>query len=222
MLLTEPYIEQAKQWPKSGRHILAQADKESVIVYQAYRPSIGRYAVKHGRFGGDFSYSRMSWIKPNFLWMMYRSGWGTKSGQEVTLAVRIRRQFFDELLAQAVESSFAVRQYKTQEEWQQAIQHSSVRIQWDPDHGPSGAALERRALQLGLRGESLRRYGRDETLEILDISAFVAEQRENITKERLGDLLTPVERVYLPEDETIRARLGLDEVHPTTVSSEEQ
>jgi len=27
----------------------------------------------------------MSWIKPNFLWMMYRCGWGTKEGQQVTL-----------------------------------------------------------------------------------------------------------------------------------------
>src|SRR4051794_29690087 len=46
----------------------------------------------------------MSWVKPNFLWMMYRSGWGAKEGQEVTLALRLRRQFFDALLAQAVPS----------------------------------------------------------------------------------------------------------------------
>ena len=65
-------------WPKEGRHILAQFDDDTVIVYQAYRPSIGRYAAEHGAFGGDFSYSRMSWVKPNFLWMMYRSGWGTQ------------------------------------------------------------------------------------------------------------------------------------------------
>ena len=58
-------------------------NSEGVIVYQAYRPSIGTYAVEHGHFGGEFSYSRMSWIKTNFLWMMYRSGWGTKPGQEV-------------------------------------------------------------------------------------------------------------------------------------------
>ncbi|WP_216092858.1 DUF4291 family protein [Candidatus Marithrix sp. Canyon 246] len=24
----------------------------------------------------------MTWIKTNFLWMMYRSEWGTKQGQE--------------------------------------------------------------------------------------------------------------------------------------------
>jgi Domain of unknown function (DUF4291) len=98
-LATEPYSEQVKAWPREGRHILAQYDDDTIVVYQAYRPSIGRFAAENGTFGGDFSYARMSWIKPNFLWMMYRSGWGTKEGQEVTLALRLRRTFFDALLA---------------------------------------------------------------------------------------------------------------------------
>jgi hypothetical protein len=88
--------------------VLAQFDDESIVVYQAYRPSIGHYAIKNGRLGGpDFSFQRMSWVKPNFLWMMYRSGWGTKQGQEVTLGLRIRRTFFDRLLAEAVPSTNA-------------------------------------------------------------------------------------------------------------------
>ena len=73
-LKTKPYCEQVREWPESGRHILAQFDDETIIVYQAYRPQIGRFASEHGYFGGEFSYSRMSWIKPNFLWMMYH-GW---------------------------------------------------------------------------------------------------------------------------------------------------
>ena len=78
-----------------------------VVVYQAYRESIGRHAIAHGELGGpDFSFERMSWVKPNFLWMMYRSGWGTKPGQEVTLGLRVRRAFFDGLLRDAVASSF--------------------------------------------------------------------------------------------------------------------
>jgi hypothetical protein len=73
-LITEPYLAQQARWPASGRHILAQFDVESVVVYQAYRPAIGHFAARHGYFGGGFSLGRMSWIKPNFLWMMYRSG----------------------------------------------------------------------------------------------------------------------------------------------------
>jgi len=88
-LVTEPYREQVEIWPGSGRQILAQYDESTIIVYQAYRPSIGRYAVERGKLGGEeFSFSRMSWIKPNFLWMMYRCGWGTKEGQEVILGLR--------------------------------------------------------------------------------------------------------------------------------------
>lgn len=208
-LVTEPYPEQVKVWPKSGRHILAQYDDGTVIVYQAYRPSIGRYAAEHGRFGGEFSYTRMSWVKPNFLWMMYRSGWGTKEGQEVTLALRLRRQFFEELLAQAVPSSWDRNLFNTREGWAAAVGGSSVRLQWDPDHHPSGAPLDRRAIQLGLRGEMLERFGRSELLEVIDLSAFVAEQRSQLASGGAAALVTPQERVYLPADEAISARLGL-------------
>jgi hypothetical protein len=79
-LVTEPYLLQTTSWPNSGRHILAQFDDESVIVYQAYRPAIGHFAAQHGYFGGPSSLSRMSWNKPNFLWMMYRCGWVSQEG----------------------------------------------------------------------------------------------------------------------------------------------
>jgi Domain of unknown function (DUF4291) len=215
LFITERYLDQVNDWPKSGKHILAQFDADSVVVYQAYRPSIGEFAATHGYFGGEFSYSRMSWIKTNFLWMMYRSGWGMKAGQEVTLAIRIRRSFFDCLLAQAVESSFVGSQYATHSDWQKAVTASSVRMQWDPDHHPRGASLPRRALQLGLRRKPLKDFGKREILELQDISAFVSEQRMNISSERIAQLITPVERVYVPDDPEVRVRLGIDEIDAT-------
>ena len=45
--LTESYVEQTKVWPTRGRHILAQYDEDSVVVYQAYCPEIAEYAVKN-------------------------------------------------------------------------------------------------------------------------------------------------------------------------------
>src|SRR4249920_3788431 len=116
-LRTEHYVEQLKRWPATGRHILAQFDTDTVVVYQAYRPAIGHHAAKHQRFGAEFSFNRMSWIKPNFLWMMYRSGWGTKPGQEVTLAVWLRRAAFDAILAGAVPSSFDPAHYPDEAAW---------------------------------------------------------------------------------------------------------
>ncbi len=208
-LRTAPYLEQEQSWPANGRHILAQYDEDSVVVYQAYRPEIGEFAAEHGYFGSEFSYSRMSWIKPNFLWMMYRSGWGTKHGQEVTLAVRLHRSFFERVLEEAVYSSYQPGVYSTHEAWKQAIQGSSVRLQWDPDHGPTGGKLERRAIQLGLRGKMLAEYGREAIVEISDLSGFVAEQRANAVPERYASLLTPAESPYLPASREVRERLAV-------------
>jgi hypothetical protein len=53
VLVTDSYVQQVKLWPESGRHILAQYDDQSIIVYQAYRPSIALYAAQQGKFGGE-------------------------------------------------------------------------------------------------------------------------------------------------------------------------
>jgi hypothetical protein len=197
-LKTRLYTEQTAGWPRSGRHILARFDAETICVYQAYRASIADYAVERQRFGGDFSYSRMSWIKPNFLWMMFRSGWATKEGQERILSIRLVRTFFDHLLRSAVASTFDPTRHATQAQWREALDTSDVRLQSDPDHDPSGSPIERRAVQLGLRGETLRRYGGSEIVAIEDVTAFVAEQRERAQRE-IERLVTPEEQVYRPE-----------------------
>lgn len=203
-------MDQVQRWPQTGRHILAQFDDQSIIVYQAYQPAIGQFAAIHGYFGGEFSFSRMSWIKPNFLWMMYRSGWGTKEGQQVTLAVRLKRAAFDWLLEQAVYSSFVAGVYGSEAAWSAAVAASSVRLQWDPDHDPLGKQCARRAIQLGLRGDVLRQYARDWIIDIQDISAFVAEQRNHAqTPAGYQRLHTPCEAVYPIFNPEVAARLGV-------------
>lgn len=197
-LPTELYSSQCACWPSAGEHILAHYDDESIVVYQAYRPSIGHYAIEHGRFGGpDFSLNRMSWIKPNFLWMMYRSGWGAKEGQEVILGLRVRRSFFDGVLAQAVASTYQPDRYASREAWKAAVDASEVRLQWDPDHDPQGGKLARRAVQLGLRGKILEAFAGRELLEVIDMSSFVGEQRP-LALASDSMLRTPIETVYTP------------------------
>jgi Domain of unknown function (DUF4291) len=208
-LRTERYRSQVARWPQAGRHILAQYDATTVIVYQAYTLEIGRFAAEHGFFGGAFSYKRMSWIKPNFLWMMYRSGWGTKQGQEVTLAVHLRRDAFDAILGEAVHSTYVPAVYESEPAWSARVARSAVRLQWDPDHGPGGAKLDRRAIQLGLRGEILRRYGREWIVAIEDVSHFVEEQRAHARAGGLDELVTPTEKVYPVADTAVAARLGV-------------
>jgi hypothetical protein len=202
----ERYVDQVRRWPTEGRHILAQFDSESIVVYQAYRPSIGRWAVENQRFGGpEFSFERMSWIKPSFLWMMYRSGWAAKEGQETVLAVRLRRSGFDDILSHAVPSSFVVELYATAAEWKADVRRSEVRLQWDPDHHPRGAKCERRAIQLGLRGTMLKKYSEELIVAIEDVTELVKSQRNR----SIDELETPTEKVYPVADPGIVARLGL-------------
>lgn len=199
-LPTQAHVIQRGSWPQEGQHIMAHCDADSVVVYQAYRPAIGLFAVKHGHLAGpDFSLSRMSWIKPNFLWMMYRSGWGTKEGQEITLGLRLRRRFFDHIVACAVPSSFDPALYPTRDAWQDAVETSDVRLQWDPDHAPSGAKLARRAIKLVLRGEILAAFAKDELLEVIDMTPFVEQQRPHATDHN-PDLLLPLETIYRTEN----------------------
>jgi len=205
---TVRYLDQVSNLPPEGRHILAQYTHDSVIVYQAYKLSIGKFAATNNYFGGDFSFSKMSWIKPNFLWMMYRSGWGTKSGQEVTLAVRIKRSFFDDILREAVASTNI--NNIPHEEWRHQVARSNVRLQWDPDHDPFGKPVERKAIQLGLRNDFLLPFKGESIVEIIDISLFVAAQRELLAKDGLQSLLVPREKSY-PVDEATAATLGMQD-----------
>eukprot|EP00760_Papus_ankaliazontas_P024355 PhM_4_TR225/c0_g2_i1/m.100129 len=139
----ESYTFQQKTlWPVAGRHIVAHFDETSVVVYQAYNATIAQKAATHQAFDIDnpsYNPTRMTWFKPNFLWMMYRSGWASKPNQEHILAVRLRREWFEHVLLGCALSTTG--NTKT----------SPAVVQWDPDHTPCGGKTERRALQVGIR-----------------------------------------------------------------------
>jgi hypothetical protein len=94
-----------------------------------------------------------------------------------------------------VSSSFDPTRHATQQEWQDAVASSEVRQQWDPDHAPSGAKLPRRAIQFGLRGSLLRAFATTELMEVIDMTDFVAEQRQYAEDDN-PRLMTPLEHVY--------------------------
>ena len=208
-LQLEKYNNQLNEWPQSGYHIMAQYDEEKIIVYQSYRPEIGNFASQNQYFGGAFSLNRMTWIKPNFLWMMYRNGWGTKEGQEVTLAIHLKMDAFIKYLKESEYSSFDMSPVTDHETWKSQVAQTPSRLQWDPDHNPFGAKLERRAIQIGLRNELTRSYSKDDILEIEDISEFVNEQRLILEKNGPEDLITPLERPLLFEDNELNKKLKL-------------
>lgn len=195
------------------RVVRASYTDEVITVYQAYSSPIADAAITAGTFVAPFKRERMTWIKPSFLWMMYRSGWGTKPGQERVLAITITREGFEWALAHAALSHFDDRLHGSEDEWRAQKQVSPVRAQWDPERSLTSAALTHRAIQVGLGGEAVRCYVTEWITGITDVSGLAAQIHAEVSAGHLdaAQAALPVERVY-PLPEHIRARLGADPV----------
>ncbi|MEU4656667.1 DUF4291 domain-containing protein [Streptomyces sp. NPDC023723] len=157
------------------REIRATYGSSTITVYQAYSPSLGLPAVREGRFPAGWKRERMTWIKPSFLWMMYRCGWGAKPGQETVLAVEITREGFDWALRNACLSSYDRGLHSDRGAWQRQLKRSPARVQWDPERDLRLRALPYRSLQLGLSGEAVRRYADEWTVAIRDVTPLAHE-----------------------------------------------
>jgi hypothetical protein len=159
------------------RQVRASYTDTTITVYQAYGPEIAVPALAAGQFVAPFKRDRMTWIKPSFLWMMYRCGFATKPGQEHVLAVEITRDGFEWALAHACLSHFDPDRYASHESWSAALRTSPVRVQWDPERSLAMGPLPYRSLQVGLSGEAVARYVDDWTASIGDRPARPAVPR---------------------------------------------
>ena len=214
--VSESYVEQVSRvWPGKGKHILAQSDEESVVVYQAFPKEIAEYAVENKKFTGCECYneSRMTWIKTNFMWMMYRSGWGSKQNQQHILAIWLKRGAFERYLENAKIVVTNKKELGKKPKNENKEMKGSISVQWDPDHDHTGKALPyRKAIQIGLRKISSFAGGED-ILCIKDISEFVAQQRSIVKDKKknpnIENLIVARERVYFPRSERVVNNIGL-------------
>jgi Domain of unknown function (DUF4291) len=190
--------------------IRADYDERTVVVYQAYRPEVALPAVRHNRFVPPFSLTRMTWIKPSFLWMMERSNWARKPGQEHVLAIRITCAGWEEALTDAIISAYRPGVYRDEDDWRRQMDQAHVVVQWDPERTIRGASLPYKSIQVGLSRHIIQRYVEDWTVEIRDITSRVHALRDLIqsghTDKAKAQL--PRERVY-PLPPTIAHRLGM-------------
>ncbi|MCA8989718.1 MAG: DUF4291 domain-containing protein [Planctomycetaceae bacterium] len=196
---------------KQYREIRAEYDHESIVVYQAYNNQIADAALSAGRFVTPFSFQRMTWIKPSFLWLMERSGWGTKSNQTRILSVRISRSGWDEALAEGVLTCFEPRVHHTPDNWHNILGEAPVHIQWDPERSIHGKKLEFRAIQVGISRTLIEKYVSSWIIEIRDLTATTAKIRE---LRRAGEYsrarrLLPPEKAY-PVKTEVAHRLGME------------
>ncbi|WP_304943115.1 DUF4291 domain-containing protein [Vallitalea guaymasensis] len=182
-----------------NKKIYAKYNNTTIRVYQAFNHEIANEALELNTFGDYFKKDRMTWIKPSFLWMMYRSGWGTKKNQERILAIDIYRTFFNELLSKAVLTSFDNNVYASYDEWKSQLSKSNVRCQFDPDRDIYGNPLDKRAIQLGIKGDMVEKYLTKGIYNIIDMTNKVKEYREQINNDLFDIALLPVEIEYSSE-----------------------
>lgn len=180
------------------RQIRANYTDSTVRVYQAYSNEIADVAVKHQRFLPPFSRNRMTWIKPSFLWMMYRSGWAAKAGQTRILAVDISREGFEWALMHSCLSHHEPGLYQSYEEWQRHKDSAPVRIQWDPERSITLEVLDKRAIQIGLGPQASGLYADQWVCRVSDVTdlarkiAALVQANQRVSAEEL----LPIEFEY--------------------------
>ncbi|MCQ9634394.1 DUF4291 domain-containing protein [Chryseobacterium sp. WG23] len=178
--------------------IRADYTRDTIVVYQAYNKAIAKAAVEHQKFSAPFSFSRMTWIKPSFLWMMERSNYGQKSNQECTLAIHIKRESWEKALRMAVLTSPEKRVYPNPENWEKEFSNAEVYVQWDPERNIKGNKLGYRSIQVGISRHLIEEFNEDWIVKIEDYTPLVKKILE-FTKAGEYDKakkILPVEKTY--------------------------
>ncbi|EQV94276.1 hypothetical protein G893_00641 [Escherichia coli KOEGE 71 (186a)] len=190
--------------------IRADYNQHTITVYQAYNDAIADVAIRDGRFGAPFSFNRMTWIKPSFMWMMERSNWGLKKDQQRILAIRIKRTFFDALLEQAVLTTPEVHVYPRVGIWEALFAQANVYVQWDPERSINGKKLEHRSLQVGISRNLISQFNEDAMVAIDDLTPLVRKCHNLLIngKTTQAKSFLPPEKIY-PVSAVARKALGM-------------
>ncbi|MEK2491851.1 DUF4291 domain-containing protein [Kitasatospora purpeofusca] len=183
------------------RGIRADFDATTITLYQAYAPAVAEPALAAQRFVPPFSFGRTTWIKPSFAWLMHRSNWARKPGQERVLAVRITRTGWEEALRRAVLTTADPAE----------LARAEVHVQWDPERSLRGAALNHYSIQVGVGRTLIRTFAEEWITGITDLTPQARKIAALVRGGRAAQAqrLLPPERPY-PLPAPIAARLGMD------------
>lgn len=183
------------------REIRASYSQHTIRVYQAYSDQIADSALKYQAFVSPrFKMNRMTWIKPSFLWMMYRAGWGNKDeGQRRILAIDISHTGFGWALAHSCPSHPETEM--SDETWRALKDSSPVRIQWDPERDLHHNPLPHRTIQIGLSGEAVQRYTSEWIKRVTDVTETAHSIHRHVQAGEIDRALQqlPIEKPYAPE-----------------------
>ena len=192
----------------------ADWDEHGVWFYQTFKDSIADWALENQRLGGpEFRPSRMTWIKPSFGWVLYRSGYATKHNQERILKIKVGHEALAQVLSRC------------------ACGHghggTKGRVQWDPERDiltPADKGREprkmlyRRAIQIGLSKELSETYVDNirAVEDVTELSHRIEKAHAILSKDNKSEVMMsfvealPRERLYVPQlDEERLVKLGL-------------
>ena len=175
----------------------AEWDDEGVYVYQAFNDQIANWAIENQRFGGpDFNPKRMTWIKPSFAWVLYRSGYAQKHNQTRILKIKLPHNAVAKILSQCG--------------CEEGAGGKIGRVQWDPERDLLSAdgkvprkMSRQRAIQIGMK-ETLSEFYVESTISIQDVTDLAHDVRKahvgcKLKEENLSiSPQLPFERPYMP------------------------
>ena len=191
--------------------IRADYNANTIVVYQAYNKTIAKAAVENQKFSSPFSFNRMTWVKPSFLWMMERSNYGQKSNQEYTLALHLKRDAWEKALSKAILTSPEKRVYPNPIHWEKEFNNAEVYVQWDPERNIKGTKLGYRSIQVGISRTLIDEFNEDWIVKIEDYTPLV-KKILNFTKSGEYDKakkLLPIEKLY-PLSAELAQTIGAD------------
>jgi len=182
----------------SNNQIRAYYTDETIRIYQAYSDMIADSALENGTFvSPPFKTDRMTWIKPSFLWMMYRSGWAQKdANQKRILAIDIKIEGLKWALMNSCLSHKP--KHLDNEEWKINKIKYPVRIQWDPERDILLQSLPYRTIQIGLSDKAVLKYINEWIVTINDITNDALMIKNLIDKDDIENAkkMIPVEKIF--------------------------
>ncbi|KAF2111725.1 hypothetical protein BDV96DRAFT_176150 [Lophiotrema nucula] len=206
------------------RQIRALYDSSTITVYQAYSAEIATAAVQHQKLDASPAYktgSRMTWIKPSWAWVLYRSGYSYKDERQTNiLAIKMTHKAFNDLLEKAVLShGEELRKSKEKAKKEGREKTADVRVQWDPERSFMMEKLEYRSIQIGIPGSLVKEWVdgivsiEDVTERARELKRVVDEDSEEKTglEELINKGLVPFEQEFVVSDR-LREILKMHEV----------
>ena len=205
---------------------LGEHDDDGVYTYMAFNDAIADYAITHQRFGGPhWGADRMSWVKPSFAWVLYRSGYAAKDkNQARVLKIKSSHDAFAELLASCVHVVGG------------CPRDTMGRVQWDPARDLYAAELDRkrgltprklptrRAIQIGFKSTLKHQYIESitEIVDVTDLAKRVGAAHAVLLETGDGSAMAalvpelPHERPYLPHcsDDAVLANCRMIPINP--------